>query len=160
MPDKTVKNRCELVFLKAMLRPIRIIGGGLAGLALGAAMRRFGVPVTVFEAGNYPRHRVCGEFLSGVGDDELAELGIGDVAEGAPRHEETLWFARDRRILEQRLPEPALAISRHVLDAALARSFHAAGGELRCLERVSAPASGEGWIETAAACAGHSAGWA
>jgi 2-polyprenyl-6-methoxyphenol hydroxylase-like FAD-dependent oxidoreductase len=35
-------------------QPVEIIGGGLAGLALGLALQRRGVPVMVFEAHDYP----------------------------------------------------------------------------------------------------------
>ena len=48
-------------------KPIQIVGGGLAGLTLGIALRKKEIPVAIFEAGNYPRHRVCGEFISGRG---------------------------------------------------------------------------------------------
>ena len=48
-----------------MVKPITIVGGGLAGLTLGIGLRQCGVAVTVHEAGHYPRHRVCGEFISG-----------------------------------------------------------------------------------------------
>ena len=46
-----------------MRRPVRIAGGGLAGLSLGVALARRGVEVEVQEALAYPRHRVCGEFV-------------------------------------------------------------------------------------------------
>ena len=46
------------------MRAVTIIGGGLAGLTLGIGLRQRGVPVTISEAGDYPRHRVCGEFIS------------------------------------------------------------------------------------------------
>ena len=57
-------------------KPIIIVGGGLAGLTLGVGLRQQGVPVTVWESGRYPRHRVCGEFISGRGQAALDRLGL------------------------------------------------------------------------------------
>ena len=59
-----------------MPEQITIVGGGLAGLTLGIGLLQRGVPVTVWEAGRYPRHRVCGEFISGRGSASLARLGL------------------------------------------------------------------------------------
>jgi len=58
------------------LKPITIVGGGVAGLALGIGLRQRGVPVTLWEAKRYPRHRVCGEFISGRGQRTLVRLGL------------------------------------------------------------------------------------
>ena len=63
----------------AALKPISIIGGGLAGLTLGIGLRRRGIPVTVREASHYPRHRVCGEFISGRGQDVLVRLSLHET---------------------------------------------------------------------------------
>ena len=52
-------------------RTITIVGGGLAGLTLGIGLRQRGIPAEIFEAGTYPRHRVCGEFISGNGPGEV-----------------------------------------------------------------------------------------
>ena len=57
-------------------KPITIIGGGLAGLTLGIGLRQLGAPVTIWEAGRYPRHRVCGEFISGNGQAVLQRFGL------------------------------------------------------------------------------------
>lgn len=117
--------------------PIEIIGGGLAGLSLGLALRRASVPVTLFEAGTYPRHRVCGEFIAGLDASTMEALGIAPFLSDALRHHEVAWFIREKLSREQTLPTPALAISRHILDARVAAAFVSAGGDLRTGTRIA-----------------------
>lgn len=125
---------------------IEIVGGGLAGLSLGLALRRAGVPVTIHEAGDYPRHRVCGEFIAGLSEITIARLGLESILADTLRHTEVAWSVCGQPPRVQRLPSPALGISRHVLDARLAASFEAAGGELRTRSRVEARESRPGRV--------------
>lgn len=115
-----------------MRESITIVGGGLAGLTLGIALRHRGVPVTVWEAGRYPRHRVCGEFISGAGQRTLARLGLLDGLKNAGSGSATsaAFFAEKRMVAPRPIPERALCISRFVLDEWLAREFQRLGGEL------------------------------
>jgi menaquinone-9 beta-reductase len=119
------------------IRPIEIIGGGLAGLSLGLALRRREVPVTVFEAGDYPRHRVCGEFIAGLSPRTVEKLGLGPFLQDAPRHRDVAWFHRDGLVRVERLPSPAIGLSRYELDARLARAFVEVGGDLRTHMRAT-----------------------
>ncbi len=128
------------------LRPIEIIGGGLAGLSLGLALRRAGVPVTLFDAGGYPRHRVCGEFITGLATATIARLGLEPFLHDALRHHEVAWFIDGRMARRQHLPSPALALSRHLLDARLAQAFVESGGELRPHTRVASPIAAAGCV--------------
>jgi flavin-dependent dehydrogenase len=116
--------------------PVEIIGGGLAGLAAGLALRRDGVPVTVFEAGDYPRHRVCGEFIAGLDEATSERLGLREFLKDARPHRSVTYHLRDRPLRPLTLPATALGISRHTLDARLARAFVAAGGVLHTRTRV------------------------
>ncbi len=124
-----------------MNRPIEIIGGGLSGLALGAALRRADVPVTIFEAGDYPRHRVCGEFITGLDEKTMARLGLAPFLADATRHHRIAWCLQDAPVRVQTLPSPALGLSRHALDARLAEEFVRLGGELRTHTRVAGDAA-------------------
>lgn len=47
-----------------MIYDIAIIGGGIAGLALSIDLKIRGYAVLVIEKGSYPRHKVCGEYVS------------------------------------------------------------------------------------------------
>ena len=136
------KARASLASLK---RPITIAGGGLAGLSLAIALRTRGVPVTVIEAGHYPRHRVCGEFISGVTEQTLETLGMMDLFHDAHRHVSMAWHDRGRRFLTERLPVPALGMSRFVLDERLRERFVHLDGELKTLTRAR-PDPAEGFV--------------
>lgn len=117
----------------------------MAGLSLGIALRRLDVPVTILEAASYPRHRVCGEFISGISEEELERLGVGDLFEPARRHVTTAWCERGRVWFRGALPTPAYGLSRHFLDDALARRFVDLGGVLECGKRVEADNDGVVW---------------
>jgi menaquinone-9 beta-reductase len=116
-----------------MPETITIAGGGLAGLTLGIGLRQREVPVTLWEAGRYPRHRVCGELISGNGRNSLARLGLLDglLTAGACSARSAAFFAGRARVAGRPLPEAALCISRLELDQWLAREFQRLGGELR-----------------------------
>lgn len=125
-----------------MTRPITIAGGGLAGLALGIALARRGVQVSLHEAGAYPRHRVCGEFLSGVTDATLEKLGIAHLLAPARRLESARWFDANGAVCD--LAVPALGISRWKLDDDLQRDFQKSGGKLHTHSRIP-PGEGIVW---------------
>jgi len=117
--------------------PLVIVGGGLAGLSLAAGLRNRGVAVSVHEAGHYPRHRVCGEFISGVERSTLETLGIAEAFDDALLHRSVVWHHGDQRIHENFLPAPAYGISRHRLDLRLVHLVERLGGEVHQGVRVS-----------------------
>ena len=118
------------------MKVIEIAGWGLTGLSLGIALREQCVPVTVREASSYPRHRVCGEFINGVTEDTLKNLGIYDIFHDALRHHSTRWWMGPKQILEARLTRPALGMSRWEMDERLRIRFESIGGRLLTKDRV------------------------
>lgn len=131
-----------------MAKPITIVGGGLAGLTLGIALRKRGVPATIFEAGHYPRHRVCGEFVSGRGQETLERLGLRELLEraGAVKAKTAAFFSTTRSAPLHALPSSAICLSRFTMDNALAIEFRRLGGELLENERRRNADIGEGMV--------------
>jgi menaquinone-9 beta-reductase len=132
----------------AVLKPITIVGGGLAGLTLGIGLRRRDVPVTIWEAGQYPRHRVCGEFISGNGQAVLGRIGLLEQFEqaGAFRARTAMFVCGGNRSPVREFDVPALCLSRHAMDALLAGAFQQLGGTLRMNSRWSSSTSDEGTV--------------
>lgn len=125
-----------------MNRPVTIAGGGLAGLSLGIALLERGVGVTLHDAGSYPRHRVCGEFLSGVSDPVLRDLGIAFALEDAVPLETSCWFDDHGPFRELRVR--GRGISRRLLDNRLQERFRELGGRLLLNSRIQ-PGEGVVW---------------
>lgn len=130
-------------------KPISIIGGGLAGLTLGISLRQRSVPVTIYEAGHYPRHRVCGEFISGRGQDVLTGLGLRERlnSAGTIPAETAAFFFGQNHSPTRTLVTPAWSISRYTLDTLLADEFRAAGGLLHENSRWQVDGQIEGVVD-------------
>ena len=58
---------------------IAIVGAGPAGAASAIEAARAGFKVVVIDVANFPRQKVCGEYLSASAWRRLDELGIDDL---------------------------------------------------------------------------------
>ena len=105
---------------------VLILGGGVAGCAASIALARKGRSVTLIEREAPPRHKVCGEFLSGEALEDLHALGI-DVASLGAVPINHVRLAAARRAAEAPLPFPAASLTRKALDTALIAAAIAAG---------------------------------
>lgn len=132
------------------LKPITIVGGGLAGLTLGIGLRQRNIPVTIWEAGHYPRHRVCGEFISGRGQSVLGRLGLLEelTRAGATMARTAGFFLGTAKSPVRPMGSPALCISRFILDHLLAEHFRSHGGNLREHARWEGDSRGEAIVRT------------
>jgi menaquinone-9 beta-reductase len=140
-------------------RSFEIAGGGLTGLSLGLSLVRAGMNVEVYEAGTYPRHRVCGEFISGLDAWTRQRLDLNPFLFDALHHSEVAWFRSGKEIKRNYLPQPALAISRHELDKRLAEAFVAAGGILHTGKRLELNSSSPGRVLACGRKAASDANW-
>jgi len=113
-------------------RPIHIVGGGVGGLALGIRLRQLKVKTRISELGTYPRHRVCGEFISGRGVELLRKLGVYEAfLRSGGRVAKTMKFFGNRAMSPViRMPQPAFCISRYAMDRIMSDQFKSMGGEL------------------------------
>ena len=109
---------------------LAIIGAGPAGASAAISAARSGARVVLFEARNFPRHKVCGEFVSAEALELLSTLLPDDEFAQAPVIARTrLWLGT--RVVEGPVSPAAFSISRYELDAALWQAARAAGVDCR-----------------------------
>lgn len=99
---------------------LAIIGGGPAGCAAAITAARAGLGTILFERGHYPRHKVCGEFISFESHQLLEDLLGRDshLLQTSPTISRARMFS-ERSFVEFELPSHAWSITRHDLDFAL-----------------------------------------
>ncbi len=132
---------------------VLVLGGGVAGCAASIALARQGRSVTLIERELTPRHKVCGEFLSGEALEDLHALGI-DVASLGAVPIDHVRLAAARRAAEAPLPFPAASLTRKALDTALIAKAVAAGVQVergrsvQALSRTTLPSTSNVWQAT------------
>lgn len=122
---------------------LAVIGGGPAGTSAAITAARHRKRVLLLERGRFPRHKVCGEFVSGESLGLLSELGRGSpelarLIADAPRITSGRIFA-DGRTLQTPIEPAAASIPRYDLDHALWAAAEALGVECRqaaAVERI------------------------
>ena len=93
-----------------------IIGGGLAGLTAALHLSKKGLKVTLIEKYTYPRHKVCGEYLSSEVLPYLDWLGL-DILQLHPTIINKLKFTHQNgKTANAHLPLGGLGVSRYSLD--------------------------------------------
>jgi flavin-dependent dehydrogenase len=105
---------------------VLVLGAGIAGCAAAIALARKGRIVTLIERDPAPRHKVCGEFLSGEAIEDLNALAI-DVASLGAVPIDYVRLAAARRAAQAPLPFPAASLTRKTLETALVAEAVAAG---------------------------------
>ncbi len=96
---------------------VTVIGAGPAGTSAALSALREGAAVSIYEKSKFPRHKVCGEFLS----PEVAALldGLGIWRECEMREPAVLrrvFLSIGKHTKSWRLHEPARGLSRYAMD--------------------------------------------
>lgn len=105
-------------------RDVIIIGAGPAGSSLAAALAKSGWDIVLVERHQFPRHKVCGEFLSPEAQTSLRSMGLYQVVKNlSPVVIEWAKLVSPAGLsLPVALPGQAWGVSRFALDATLARA--------------------------------------
>lgn len=93
-----------------------IIGGGLAGLTAGIHLSKAKLSVIIIEKSSYPRHKVCGEYISNEILPYLDWLDI-DISELHPVRIDSFQLTTlSGNSINANLPLGSFGVSRHNLD--------------------------------------------
>lgn len=111
-------------------KEVLIIGGGLAGLTAAIHLSQIGFKITVIEKNEFPKHKVCGEYISNEVLPYLNSLNL-DIAGLLPTNITHLEFSTSSgKIIKNSLPLGGFGISRYTLDEYLYKKAVANGCEI------------------------------
>lgn len=111
---------------------VLIIGGGLAGLSSAIHLSKQGLNVLIIEKNSYPKHKVCGEYISNEVLPYLDFLDIDVFKLGAKKINKFQLSTTKNKLISAPLPLGGFGISRFCLDAALATKAIENGVRISC----------------------------
>ena len=93
-----------------------IVGGGLAGLTSAIHLSKFKKQVLVIEKQSYPKHKVCGEYISNEVIPYLNSLEIDPIKEGAKKINRVHVSTKNGSLIKGELPLGGFGMSRYFFD--------------------------------------------
>ncbi len=93
-----------------------IIGGGLAGLTSAIHLSKSKIKVLLIEKHSYPKHKVCGEYVSNEVLPYLKFLEFNPFEFGAKRISKFELTTHNNKIIKANLPLGGFGISRYQMD--------------------------------------------
>lgn len=93
-----------------------IIGGGLAGLTSAIHLSKSGLKVTLIEKNDFPKHKVCGEYISNEVLPYFQWLGLDILALNPSKISKVQFSISSGKTINQILPLGGFGISRYELD--------------------------------------------
>ena len=98
-----------------------IVGGGLAGLTSAIHLSKLKKKVLLIEKNTYPKHKVCGEYISNEVLLYLNSLGIDPINKGAKQISKVHISTVKSNLIKGELPLGGFGMSRYILDNLLFR---------------------------------------
>lgn len=108
-----------------------IVGGGLAGLSSAIHLSKANVEVLLIEKNTYPKHKVCGEYISNEVLPYLNYLDINVFELGAKKIDRFELSTVKNKLISTKLPLGGFGISRFCLDNAMAKKAIDLGVDLK-----------------------------
>ena len=93
-----------------------IVGGGLAGLTSAIHLSKLKKQVLVIEKQSYPKHKVCGEYISNEVIPYLNSLEIDPIMEGAKKINRVHVSTINGSLIKGNLPLGGFGMSRYFFD--------------------------------------------
>ncbi|WP_367277931.1 NAD(P)/FAD-dependent oxidoreductase [Winogradskyella sp.] len=93
-----------------------VIGGGLAGLTSAIHLAKSDLKVLIIEKHSYPRHKVCGEYISNEVLPYLKFLGFNPFEFGAKQITRFELTTHNNKKIQSKLPLGGFGMSRYEMD--------------------------------------------
>ncbi len=115
---------------KKTIFDVIIVGGGLAGLTSAIHLSKREKHVLLIEKSAFPKHKVCGEYVSNEVLPYLNSLGIDPISEGAKKITKVHISTTKNNLIKGELPLGGFGISRYFLDDLLAKKARLNGVQI------------------------------